>query len=1145
MISEKKPGTYAPLRGELTDNPPIANRVVLLTDDESDEDRRKSQEAKQRTSQQQPKPIINRIFESSSSSKLNDPDKTYCSVAEAADRKPSSEPLYNTDDLISNKNSKSLRDTVGFPSDDEDDEPCSQLSQKLSEMKMIEKRKTPKKKTATLADTVVGNFSDDSDGEVPVESRKLADTIVKSFSSDDEYEMPPQSPPQKTKRANHFPISLPDTAIGFPESSDTLPPEVEEEESQESEYDEEVISVLDSEDEEPLNDDDHPPILESNGSFENVSSIGRSSERRTEWSDTTNNRFFNNPPEVSNLQLIVSHSFLRKCKEPPMVDIPEEIGNVSADRFKSIYEDVDGVESFGDDIEIPETDMSEEQNDEENAGDELQGENQNDVQEEAVNIQPEVPGVGDEIEDQEVDSEPQTPSIETEVESNEIVASERTNNTPVLTSSSDYTLTQSQSQTFIGNINFSAKININLKISLRDSRRSSTSESESSSSSSDPPTPPPKKTSRPAKETPRAATPKSTVKVTPKSTVKATPKSTTEVTPKKSKKPDSTIKEKQVAAPRSGNKNTAVSTSRASPFNNPLLAFQTPEKPDEPVIDDGLQAILNEVYGETWKTPQLLKSCKSKSVRQDLRKSIQAHNFEACKNFILISFALFSNNIFLLLVVKNLPNDFESTRITTSSSDESPKVQKPKDSGKKKDVTPSINSKFKMPVSSVKTPRQAKVKAKQQIEEFESESESDDLDSEEFSPNETWNASSDDDAEEVERIRRRTIARESRRDEEFEMVFLAAPVEEKRKTLDALLEQFEYKKPPSMAGTETPHKKSKRKLFTHTHYDDDFVADTAEDDKEKENEKPEIVFPILPIYKKLQDVKDSAKKFEPSPVVKKTPKAKLQTPTSMAKALAKAGPLKENNFGTYSFLKSLDAEVNPILCDPEALQFCKTFKSKKHELTDRLFKLYNDRVFDGKLSGVPVKWNKKLLNTAGRCNNSRRINVRQSMLELSDKVLTSADRLRCTLIHEMCHAATWILQGENGHGATWKGWAAKANAKFPELPKINVRHNYIIEYRYTYQCVDCKAKYQAHSKSKKVENIRCRVCRGTIELFLNKKNKEGDVVMTPVSKDVKGFPKFVKINYKEVKRPNMTHKEVMQVLSQRFAGLSVEQKQNL
>lgn len=81
-----------------------------------------------------------------------------------------------------------------------------------------------------------------------------------------------------------------------------------------------------------------------------------------------------------------------------------------------------------------------------------------------------------------------------------------------------------------------------------------------------------------------------------------------------------------------------------------------------------------------------------------------------------------------------------------------------------------------------------------------------------------------------------------------------------------------------------------------------------------------------------------------------------------------------------------------------------------------------------------------------------------SVIELSSKVLTSADRLRCTLIHELCHAAAWIFNGETGHGATWKFWVARANNQFRELPPIKVCHQYDIEYKYTYKCQSCGAK---------------------------------------------------------------------------------------
>ena len=33
------------------------------------------------------------------------------------------------------------------------------------------------------------------------------------------------------------------------------------------------------------------------------------------------------------------------------------------------------------------------------------------------------------------------------------------------------------------------------------------------------------------------------------------------------------------------------------------------------------------------------------------------------------------------------------------------------------------------------------------------------------------------------------------------------------------------------------------------------------------------------------------------------------------------------------------------------------------------------------------------------------------------------DRLRDTLIHEMCHAAAWVISGiKAGHGPIWKSW---------------------------------------------------------------------------------------------------------------------------
>lgn len=83
---------------------------------------------------------------------------------------------------------------------------------------------------------------------------------------------------------------------------------------------------------------------------------------------------------------------------------------------------------------------------------------------------------------------------------------------------------------------------------------------------------------------------------------------------------------------------------------------------------------------------------------------------------------------------------------------------------------------------------------------------------------------------------------------------------------------------------------------------------------------------------------------------------------------------------------------------------------------------------------------------------------------------------------------------------------------------------------------------KAHSKSKKVENIRCRFCKKPIQILLNRKDKDGNVVHTPVRKAT-GFARFVKEQYKNVKQGNnLKHADVMKALSENFSTLSVDEK---
>ncbi|XP_065361595.1 germ cell nuclear acidic protein [Calliphora vicina] len=382
------------------------------------------------------------------------------------------------------------------------------------------------------------------------------------------------------------------------------------------------------------------------------------------------------------------------------------------------------------------------------------------------------------------------------------------------------------------------------------------------------------------------------------------------------------------------------------------------------------------------------------------------------------------------------------------------------------------------------------------------------------------------------------------------------------------------------------NKKTKRKLFTPNFGDDDEIDLPVEDaaTKYKENtpktinrniEEGEILDDkgFCPfdsrgrpkaldlVNKQLESVKTGKPIFQLTPSPKKkgstkktdknantqggvTPKtktdneAKFKTPlTVKSKGPKSLHDLCQTPDYKYNFLKSLDVTVSKTLCHPDALYYRDNYRTKKEDLSKILYDMYNEKLFKNQLN-VPITWNKKLSNTAGRCLNKKKLGLRSSVIELSDKVLTSGDRLRCTLIHELCHAATWIFNGEGGHGSTWKEWARRANATFPEIPKIGVCHQYDIEYKYTYKCTLCAAKSHAHSKSKKVENIRCSYCHGAIEVFLNKKDKAGNIIPTPV-KEATGFAKFVKDNYKKFKRDDRKHADVMKLLSSEFASLKV------
>ncbi|CAN2391443.1 Acidic repeat-containing protein, partial [Pristimantis euphronides] len=89
------------------------------------------------------------------------------------------------------------------------------------------------------------------------------------------------------------------------------------------------------------------------------------------------------------------------------------------------------------------------------------------------------------------------------------------------------------------------------------------------------------------------------------------------------------------------------------------------------------------------------------------------------------------------------------------------------------------------------------------------------------------------------------------------------------------------------------------------------------------------------------------------------------------------------------------------------------FKENRDELVQRLFRLYNQTVFENKIpKDMHIFWNSDPnISAAGRCINIFQDGRRSSIIDLYETLCNSAERVVETLVHEMCHAACWIIDG--------------------------------------------------------------------------------------------------------------------------------------
>lgn len=132
---------------------------------------------------------------------------------------------------------------------------------------------------------------------------------------------------------------------------------------------------------------------------------------------------------------------------------------------------------------------------------------------------------------------------------------------------------------------------------------------------------------------------------------------------------------------------------------------------------------------------------------------------------------------------------------------------------------------------------------------------------------------------------------------------------------------------------------------------------------------------------------------------------------------------------------------------------------------------------DGLGSYIELVWSNRMATTAGRTDYRKSSNGKTTTkIELGVKILTTEAKLRNTLAHEACHAATWAISEDfkQPHGATFKKWASRVMAAFPDV-EITTRHDYEIEYKFSWKCLNtnCGQVYQRHSNSINVEKHGC------------------------------------------------------------------------
>jgi predicted SprT family Zn-dependent metalloprotease len=178
-----------------------------------------------------------------------------------------------------------------------------------------------------------------------------------------------------------------------------------------------------------------------------------------------------------------------------------------------------------------------------------------------------------------------------------------------------------------------------------------------------------------------------------------------------------------------------------------------------------------------------------------------------------------------------------------------------------------------------------------------------------------------------------------------------------------------------------------------------------------------------------------------------------------------------------------DDEVASMLADvPSATR---EFSRTRAGLADLCYKLFNKEVFEHKLPAtMDIRWNSHFTTTAGRFCGRLQSNRRVGYIELSSKIITNQARLHETLAHEMCHAATWIIDNyfQDNHADVFMKYASKCKLRVHVT--VTKYHTFDLEFKYVYRCGSCGYEMKRMRNTLGSGHL-CGKCGGEIKLVTN------------------------------------------------------------